>query len=94
MCELYAINSLRPVRANEHLGAFFQDAVVNPDGWGLAWRTTDGVFLYKEELSALDSTCLRYLLDDPIRSRSIVPLCAMTQRRPVVSRRRNGWQLL
>lgn len=72
MCELYAINSLRPVRANEHLGAFFQDAVVNPDGWGLAWRTTDGVFLYKEELSALDSTCLRYLLDDPIRSRSIV----------------------
>lgn len=72
MCELYAINSLRPVRANEHLDIFFQDAEWNPDGWGLAWRMGDGVFMYKEELSALDSTCLRYLLDDPIRSKGIV----------------------
>ena len=72
MCELYAINSLRPVRANEHLGTFFQDAVTNPDGWGLAWRTNDGVFLYKEELSALDSNSLRYLLDAPIRSKGVV----------------------
>ena len=72
MCELYAINSLRPVRANEHLSAFFQDAVANPDGWGLSWRTNDGVFLYKEELSALDSSCLNYLLDEPIRSTSVV----------------------
>jgi glutamine amidotransferase len=72
MCELYAINSLRPVRANEHLGAFFQDADMNPDGWGLAWRVGDGVFLYKEELSALDSVSLRCLLDEPIRSTNVV----------------------
>lgn len=72
MCELYAISSLHPVRANDHLRVFFRDAVANPDGWGLSWREGGRVFLHKEELSALDSTYLSYLLDEPIRSASVV----------------------
>lgn len=72
MCELYGINSMRPVRANDHLRTFFRDSVAHPHGWGLAWREGDRVFLHKEELRAIDSTYLSYLLEEPIRSTNLV----------------------
>ena len=72
MCELYAINSLRPVRANDHLRLFFEDSVEHPHGWGLSWREGRRTFLHKEELRAIDSVYLAYLLDDPIRSSNVV----------------------
>ena len=72
MCELYAINSLRPVRANDHLRVFYRDSVEHPHGWGLSWREDAQVFLHKEELRAIDSLYLSYLLDDPIRSKNVV----------------------
>ena len=49
MCELYAINSRRPVRANEHLRTFYRDSVQRPHGWGLSWRDGASVHLHKED---------------------------------------------
>ena len=72
MCELYAINSRRPVRANDHLRVFFRDSVEHPHGWGLSWREGPRVFLNKEELRAIDSSFLAYLLEEPIRSTNVV----------------------
>ena len=72
MCELYAINSRRPVRANEHLRLFYQDSVQHPHGWGLSWREEGRVFLHKEELRAIDSSYLSHVLDGPIRSTNVV----------------------
>ena len=72
MCELYAINARRPVRANDHLRTFFCDSVQHPHGWGLAWRTGEQVFVHKEELRAIDSSYLSYLLDEPVRSANVV----------------------
>lgn len=72
MCELFAINARRPVRANEHLRLFYQDSVEHPHGWGLAWREGDRVMLHKEELRAIDSVYLDYLLDEPVRSSHVV----------------------
>ena len=72
MCELYAINSRRPVRANDHLRLFYQDSVQHPHGWGLSWREGDRIFLHKEELRAIDSSYLSYLLEEPIRAARVV----------------------
>lgn len=72
MCELFAINARRPVRANEHLRVFFRDSVQHPHGWGLSWRENGRVFLHKEELRAIDSTYLSYLLEEPVRSTNVV----------------------
>ena len=72
MCELYAINSRRPVRANDHLRLFFRDSVHHPHGWGLSWREGERVLLHKEELRALDSNYLSLLLDEPVRSAHVV----------------------
>ena len=72
MCELYAINARRPVRANDHLRTFFGDSVEHPHGWGLSWREGPRTFLHKEELRAIDSSYLSYLLDEPVRSANVV----------------------
>ena len=72
MCELFAINALRPVKANDHLRLFYQDSVEHPHGWGLSWRENENVYLYKEELRAIDSEYLDRLLDDPVRSTNVV----------------------
>lgn len=72
MCELYAINSLRPVRANDHLRVFFRDSVCHPHGWGLSWREDAHVYLHKEELRAIDSSYLRYVLEEPVRAAHVV----------------------
>jgi len=72
MCELFAINALRPVKANDYLRLFYQDSVEHPHGWGLSWRESGNVYLYKEELRAIDSEYLDRLLDDPVRSTNVV----------------------
>lgn len=72
MCEIYAINSLRPVAANAHLRLFFEDSVFHPHGWGLFWRQGDECFLHKEQLRAVDSRYLDYLLKEPIRSSHVI----------------------
>jgi hypothetical protein len=38
MCELFAINSGRPVAANAYLKEFFDHSHDNPHGWGLTRR--------------------------------------------------------
>ena len=72
MCELFAICARRPVRANEHLRVFYRDSVEHPHGWGLSWREGERVFLHKEELRAIDSAYLDYLLEEPVRSQPLV----------------------
>ena len=72
MCELYAINSLRPVRANERLRLFYRDSIEHPHGWGLSWREGEQTYLHKEELRAIDSSYLRLLLSEPISSSNVV----------------------
>ena len=72
MCELYAINSRRPVRANEHLRTFYRDSVQHPHGWGLSWRDGASVHLHKEEVRAIDSAYLAGVLEDPISSTNVV----------------------
>lgn len=72
MCELYAINSRVPVRANESLRVFFQDSVWHPHGWGLAWRSGEQVVLNKEERRAIDSAQLRGLLEQSICATNVV----------------------
>lgn len=72
MCELYAINSRRPVRANDHLRLFYMDSVWHPHGWGLSWREDGRVRLHKEPVRAIDSSYLSELLEQPISSTNVV----------------------
>lgn len=72
MCELYAINSRRPVRANDHLRLFYMDSVWHPHGWGLSWREDGRVRLHKEPVRAIDSSYLSELLEQPICSTNVV----------------------
>lgn len=72
MCELYAINSKSPVRANGYLREFYRDSVYHPHGWGLSWRDGTTVHLHKEEVRAIDSAYLADLLKEPICSTNVV----------------------
>ena len=72
MCELYAIDSKWPVRANAGLAEFFEDSPFHPHGWGLAWHEGTRFQLHKEPLTAVDSNYLAYLLDEPIRAERLV----------------------
>lgn len=72
MCELYAINSRRPVRANDRLRVFYRDSVQHPHGWGLSWRDGALVHLHKEEVRAIDSAYLADVLEVPISSTNVV----------------------
>ncbi|MBP3893186.1 MAG: class II glutamine amidotransferase [Atopobiaceae bacterium] len=72
MCELYAINAKRAVRANDGLRLFYQDSVYHPHGWGLSWREGTHPHLHKEEVRAIDSSYLRNVLSEPIESTNIV----------------------
>lgn len=66
MCEIYAISSEKPVRANHRLQAFFQDSVAHPHGWGLSWYQDGQATLYKEPVRAIDSQLLDDVLSRPI----------------------------
>ena len=72
MCELYAIDSKRPVRANAGLAEFFEDSPYHPHGWGMAWREGTRFQLHKEPLTAVDSNYLAYLLDEPIHAEHLI----------------------
>jgi glutamine amidotransferase len=72
MCELYAINSKRTVRANAQLKEFFADSPFHPHGWGLAWYEGEVLQLHKEPLTAVDSAYLNYLLEEPVRASRLV----------------------
>lgn len=72
MCELYAIDSKRPVRANAGLAEFFQDSPYHPHGWGLAWSEGTRFQLHKEPLTAMDSNYLACLLDESIRANRLI----------------------
>lgn len=68
MCEIFAINARKPVRANDYLRTFFADSVNNPHGWGLAWREQGKTQLFKEPVEAVESAYLDYLMSMDISS--------------------------
>lgn len=72
MCELFAINAKRPVRANDLLERFYQDSVWHPHGWGLSWRSGESVHLHKEGIRAIDSSYLRQVLAEPVEATRVV----------------------
>ena len=75
MCELFAINSGRPVLANAYLREFYTHSHDNPHGWGLSWRDDHGkpgdpeadVMLWREPIPAYESTLLPKILSSPWR---------------------------
>lgn len=77
MCELLAIDSNNPVRANEYLREFYSHSVKHPHGWGLSWRDgspfdEDSVTLIREAKRAIDSEKLPHLLERPIEERQLL----------------------
>lgn len=72
MCEIFALSSKRPVRANERLREFFSHGSQHPHGWGLAWYDQHGRQVYKEPLAAVDSNYLRYVLEEPVRATQLI----------------------
>ena len=76
MCELFAINSGRPVLANAYLREFYTHSHDNPHGWGLSWRDDHGkagdpeadVVLWREPIPAYESTLLPKILDQPVEA--------------------------
>ena len=73
MCEIFALDSQRIVRANAHVAEFFQDSPWHPHGWGVAWHDINGsILLSKEPLSAVDSDYLEYALSEPIRTNRLI----------------------
>lgn len=72
MCEIYAINAGRPVRANRRLREFFSDSTLHPHGWGLAWREDGEVRLHKEPTKAVESPCLDCILGKEVRAARLI----------------------
>ncbi|MCI1792554.1 MAG: class II glutamine amidotransferase [Olsenella sp.] len=76
MCELFAINSGRPVLANAYLREFYTHSHDNPHGWGLSWRDDHGkpgdpeadVVLWREPIPAYGSALLPKILDQPVEA--------------------------
>lgn len=75
MCELFAINSRRPVAANAYLKESFTHSHDNPHGWGISWRDDekqsdpeDSAKLCREPVPAYESEFLPKLLAQPIGS--------------------------
>lgn len=73
MCEIFALDSQRIVRANTRVAEFFRDSPWNPHGWGVAWHNMYGELLVsKEPLCAADSDYLEYCLEEPIRTSRLI----------------------
>jgi glutamine amidotransferase len=77
MCELFAIDSKNPVRANGYLEEFYSHSVKHPHGWGLSWRDgspfdEESVTLYREPKRAIDSEQLPHLLENPIEQHQLL----------------------
>lgn len=78
MCELFAINSRRPVAANAYLKESFTHSHDNPHGWGISWRDDekqsdpeDSAKLCREPVPAYESEFLPKLLAQPIEVRRL-----------------------
>lgn len=62
MCEIYSFNADRPIKNDEYLREFFSDSRWHPHGWGLAWHEGDNLRLFKEPVTAVESSYLEYLI--------------------------------
>ena len=63
VCEMYAVNAGRPVKNDAYLREFFSDSKWNPHGWGLAWHEGTNLRLFKEPVTAFESSYLEYLIN-------------------------------
>lgn len=62
MCEIYAINAGRQIKNDAYLREFFSDSRWHPHGWGLAWHDGANLKLFKEPVTAVESSYLEYLI--------------------------------
>ena len=77
MCELFAISSEHPYRANRYLEEFYSHSEKHPHGWGISWRhgspfDEQAVTIIREPKRALDSERLRELLASPIEHHELM----------------------
>lgn len=70
MCELFGVNSARPVTANDLLRDFFTHCEDHPQGWGIA-LLDHGVSIEKEPKKATKSEYLAERLGSSIRARNL-----------------------
>ena len=72
MCELFAITSPRPLRANPWLREFYSHSPEHPDGWGLA-TFHDGIpSIEKEPVQATRSPYLAARLTEPVDASTLL----------------------
>lgn len=72
MCELFGINSARPIHANDLLKEFFTHAEENPHGWGLAVYGGSGTSIEKEPVKATKSLYLKERLKAEIEAENLI----------------------
>ena len=77
MCELFAISSEHPYRANRYLEEFYSHSEKHRHGWGISWRhgspfDEQAVTIIREPKRALDSARLRDLLASPIEHHELM----------------------
>ena len=70
MCELFGVNSARPVRTNDLLQDFFTHCCDHPQGWGIA-LCDHGVSIEKEPKKASTSAYLRERMNSTILARNV-----------------------
>lgn len=71
MCELFGVNSARPVICNDLLADFFTHSCDHPQGWGIATLFAEGTSLEKEPLEASKSAYLSERLNATIETRNL-----------------------
>lgn len=72
MCELFGINSLYEVRANDLLDAFYRRSEKQPHGWGLAVFGDRKMSVEKEPVKALNSSYLTRRLSGIIEAKNLL----------------------
>ncbi len=71
MCELFAVNSSKPLHVNRYLEEFYSHSQKHRHGWGLTYRTGEvdnPVALWREPVAAHQSHVLPSLLSAPIEA--------------------------
>lgn len=71
MCELFGVNSARPVRTNDLLQDFFTHCCDHPQGWGIA-LCDHGVSIEKEPKKASTSAYLKERMNSSILARNLL----------------------
>ncbi|MBQ9057871.1 MAG: class II glutamine amidotransferase [Atopobiaceae bacterium] len=72
MCEIFAASARKPQRYDTYLKEFFTDAVKHPHGWGLCWHEGTETRLFKEPVTAIESSYLEYLLNMGIETQLLI----------------------